>query len=253
MVKVSAIVSTYNSEQFFKGCIEDLLAQTLWKKGELEIVIINAGSKQNEAYYLKEYIRQGIPLTIITSLREPLYTSWNRGIKIAKGGYITNANTDDRHTPDAYEMLAETLDDNPEIGLVYADALVTPTPNAMWGGDYELNAEAPYEEGVLGWPDFDPLLLTQYCYMGQAPMWRKSLHEQAGYFDETFMIAGDYEMWLRMVSCGVKMQRVNDILGLFFWHPNQLGRKQAAQSAMESRRAVLKWRQRILEIYGNSH
>lgn len=251
MPKVSAIVSTYNSEKFFKGCIEDLLQQSLWQQGELEIVVINAGSKQGEAYYLKEYLRQGIPLTIITSLREPLYTSWNRGIRIAKGQYITNANTDDRHAPDAYEILARALDDNPDIGLIYADALVTPTPNAVWGGDIELNSEPPYSDGILGWPEFDPLLLTQFCYMGQAPMWRKALHEQVGYFDESYMIAGDYEMWLRMVSCGVKMQRTDDILGIFYWHPEQLGRQQAEQSAMESRRAILKHRQRIFELWGH--
>lgn len=250
MIKVSAIVSTYNSAKFFKGCIEDLLAQTLWERGELEIIVVNAGSKQDEAYYLKDYLRQGIPLTIITSLREPLYTSWNRAVRIAKGQYLSNANTDDRHAPDAYEVLADTLDTYPEIGLVYADAMVTPTANAIWGGDFELNTEAPYSDGLLAWPEFDPLLLPKLCYMGQAPMWRKALHEQVGYFDESYMIAGDYEMWLRMVSCGVKMQKVDAILGIFYWHPDQLGRQQAAQSAMESRRAILKYRQRIEETWG---
>lgn len=248
-MKVSAIVSTYNSERFFQGCIEDLMQQTLWKSGELEIVIINAGSKQGESYYIKEYLRQGISLTVITSLREPLYVSWNRGIRIAKGQYITSANTDDRHSPDAYEVLAKALDDNPSIGLVYADAHVTPIPNATWGGIYELNDEPPYEDGLLGWPEFDPLLLTKLCYMGQAPMWRSHLHGQVGYFDESYMIAGDYEMWLRMVSCGVRMQRVDDILGIFYWHPEQLGRSQAAQSAMESRRAILTHGQRIHDTW----
>lgn len=250
MMKVSAIVSTYNSERFFQGCIEDLMQQTLWKSGELEIVVINAGSKQGESYYIREYLRQGIPLTVITSLREPLYSSWNRGIRIAKGQYITSANTDDRHKPDAYEVLAKTLDDNPSIGLVYADAHVTPTPNATWGGIYELSEEAPYEDGMLGWPEFDPLLLTKLCYMGQAPMWRASLHQQVGYFDESYMIAGDYEMWLRMVSCRkVRMQHVPELLGIFYWHPSQLGRSQSKQSAMESRRAILKHRQRIHDIW----
>ncbi len=249
MTKVSAIVSTYNSERFFKGCIEDLMQQTLWKAGELEIVIVNAGSKQGESYYIKEYLRQGIPLTVITSLREPLYVSWNRGIRIAKGQYITSANTDDRHKPDALEVLAKTLDDNPSIGLVYAEALVTPTPNATWYGVYEMNKEPPYQDGILEWPEFDPLLLTKLCYMGQSPMWRSHLHGQVGYFDESYMIAGDYEMWLRMVACGVRMQRAHDILGIFYWHPEQLGRSQAAQSAMESRRAILKHGQRIHDTW----
>ena len=33
--KVSAIVSTYNSERFIRGCLEDLVQQTLYAKEEL--------------------------------------------------------------------------------------------------------------------------------------------------------------------------------------------------------------------------
>lgn len=245
MIKVSAIVSTYNSEKFFRGCIEDLLAQSLWQRGELEIVVINAGSKQGELYLIKEYFRQGIPLTVMTTQREPLYTSWNRGIRIAQGRYVTNANTDDRHAPDAYAILADTLDRNPAIGLVYADAYVTPTANATWDGYYELNTEPPYQNGMLNWVAYNPMLLTHYCYIGQAPMWRKDLHEQVGYFDESYLIAGDYEMWLRMAACGINMLHIPQPLGLFYWHPEQLGRQQAEHSTYESRRAVLKHREAI--------
>lgn len=245
MIKVSAIVSTYNSERFFKGCIEDLMQQTLWAKGELEIVIVNAGSKQGELYLIKEYFRQGIPLTVITTLREPLYKSWNRGIKIAKGQYITNANTDDRHAPDAYEKQAAYLDAHPAIGLVYADAFVTTTANATWDSDYTLSTEPPYSDGLLAWQDYNPPDLLKHCYIGQAPLWRKSLHDTVGFFDESFMVAGDYEMWLRMASCGVQMYHLPDITGLFYWHPDQLGRQAAQHSAYESRRAILKHRHAI--------
>lgn len=247
MIKVSAIVSTYNSEEYFKGCIEDLMRQTLWGRGELEIVVINAGSEQGELYFIKEYFKQGIPLTVITTMREPLYVSWNRGIRIAQGKYITNANTDDRHNPQAYELQAEYLDNHPEIGLVYADAYVTTTKNAVWGEPYTLSEEPPYEDGMLSWQEYNPLDLLKHCYMGQAPMWRKVLHDSVGHFDESYQIAGDYEMWLRMASCGVKMHKLPQILGLFYWHPSQLGRSQQGHSAYESRRAILKHRRAITE------
>lgn len=52
-MKVSAIISTYNSEKFIKGCLEDLINQTLYKKGELEIVVIDSASKQNEKEIIK--------------------------------------------------------------------------------------------------------------------------------------------------------------------------------------------------------
>ncbi|MFM6401145.1 MAG: glycosyltransferase, partial [Planktothrix sp.] len=39
--RVSAIISTYNAEKFIRGCLEDLVDQTLYKKGEVEIVVVD--------------------------------------------------------------------------------------------------------------------------------------------------------------------------------------------------------------------
>lgn len=250
MTKVSAIISCYNAERFLRGCIDDLLAQTLWAQDRLEIVVINASEKRGDALILRDYLKQGIPLQIITTPREPLYTSWNRGIRMATGDYITNANTDDRRRPDALERLAEVLDTTPDVGVVYADDYVTSTENAVWGQPYTIVKEPPYELGRLNWPDFDRQHLTRQCYMGPHPLWRRMLHQQAGLFDDSYMIAGDYEMWLRLAAYGVNFKRVPEVLGLFYWNPAQLGRIQAQQSNMESRRAVLKWGGQIEQLAG---
>lgn len=242
---VSAIVSTYNSERFLRGCLDDLLAQSLYAQNRLEIIVVNAGSKQNEGYILRDYLNNGARLQVITSLREPMYSSWNRAIRLATGDYLTSANADDRHKTDALEILVNALDDNPSIGAVYADCYVTPTENAVWGGAYEVSYEVPYSTGHLDWPDFDPLRLLQHCYLGPQPVWRRALHDQYGLFDESYMVAGDYEFWLRLAANGVCFQRIDAILGLFYWHPSQQGRAHQEQSAMESRRAVLDYRDRI--------
>jgi glycosyltransferase involved in cell wall biosynthesis len=238
-VKVSAVVSTYNSERFFKGRLDDLLSQTLYSKGQLEIVVVNAGSKQGERYIVRDYLGC---VTYIESLREPIYTSWNRGLAIARGEYITNANTDDRLRPDALEVMARELDDSPTVSLVYADAYATETPNARWGEKCVGSKRAPYY-GKLSWPEFDPKLLLSQCYAGQAPMWRAALHHQLGYFDDSYQLAGDYEMWLRMVACGAVFKHIPQVLGLFF--DDGAGVNNLEQSNMESRRAILKWRKHI--------
>jgi glycosyltransferase involved in cell wall biosynthesis len=101
-VLISAIVSTYNSEQFMRGCLEDLLAQTIADR--MEIIVIDSASAQNEGAIVKEFQgRCGRIKYLRTPERESVYAAWNRGIKIAEGKYVTNANTDDRHRPDAFE------------------------------------------------------------------------------------------------------------------------------------------------------
>ena len=128
--KVSAVVSTYNSEVFIRGCLQDLLEQTLYQKGELEIVIIDSNSRQNERKIVAEF-QANYPSIIYerTSETEPLYTAWNRAIAKSNGTYITNANTDDRHRFDMLAVMADYLDTHAEIDLVYADQLISTVAN----------------------------------------------------------------------------------------------------------------------------
>lgn len=236
MPKVSCIVSLYNAERFVRGRLDDLLAQTLYQQGQLEIVVVNSGSKQGERYILRDYLGC---VTYIESLREPIYVSWGRGIKIATGDYVTNANADDRLRPDALEVMARALDEHPDVGLVYADAFVTSTENARWGEPCAISAKPPYF-GQIKWPDFDLKLLLQGYYGGPNPMWRQSLHADYGLFDESFQLAGDFEFALRLAAHGVKFLHISQALTLFF--DDGAGINNPEQSGMEARRALLRWR-----------
>lgn len=239
MVRVSAIVSCYNSERFLRGRIEDLLAQTLYRKGELEIIVVNAGSEQGERYIVRDYLGC---VTYIESLREPIYTSWNRGITISKSEYITNANADDRLRSDALEVMAKALDDNPDVALVYADAFVVSNENARWGEPCVLSDKLPYH-GRLKWPDFDPKLLLQGYYGGPNPMWRRTLHSEFGMFDDSFQLGGDYEFSLRIAAHGARFLHLAYPLTLFY--DDGVNINNTEQAGMEARRALLRWKGKI--------
>lgn len=204
--KVSAIISTYNSERFLRGCLDDLINQTLYEKGELEIVVVNSGSTQNEEKIVEEYQSCYSNIKYVKTERETVYQAWNRGIKVASGKYVTNANTDDRHRKDAFEILANELDANDDVGLVYADQFVTRKENQTFD-----NHEAV---GYFEWLDFDRIQLIHCACVGPQPMWRKSLHEKFGYFDEKLKVAGDYDWWLR-ISEDVGFKHLPEKLGLY--------------------------------------
>ena len=212
-IKVSAIVSTYNSEKYIRGCLDDLLCQTLYQKGELEIVVVNSGSTQNEELIVNEYKDKYKNIKYLKTERETVYQAWNRGIKLASGKYLTNANTDDRHRKDALEILVRELDANVKVGLVYADQFVTKTENQTFD-----------EHNVVGqfdWPEFDRTQLIHCACIGPQPMWKKSLHESFGYFSETLNVAGDYDWWLR-ISEKVKLKHIPEKLGLYLLSDNSI-------------------------------
>lgn len=208
-IKVSAIISTYNSERFIKGCIEDLINQTLYKNDELEIIVIDSGSEQNEQNIVAEYVNGYKNISYHRTEKETIYQAWNRGIKLARGKYLTNANADDRHVPDCFEKMVSIFDSTNDYDVVYADVYQTDIEND--------NIDSPSKKKLIKWSDFDKDLLLFGCFIGPQPAWRKSLHEHFGYFDENLKVVGDYEFWLR-ISGDAKFYHINEALGLYLFN-----------------------------------
>ncbi|QWV97032.1 glycosyltransferase [Geomonas nitrogeniifigens] len=212
---VSAIVSTYNAERFLRGKLEDLEAQTIADR--LEIVVIDSASPGNERAIVEEFQARYDNIRYLrTDKRETVYQAWNRGIRMAKGEFVTNANTDDRLRNDAYEVLVRTLKEHPECVLAYPDMRITQEENATF------ERHKPF--GFRDWPEFDRLNLIELCCVGPFPLWRRSLHDEIGYFDERFRSAADYEFWLR-AALRHDFVHVPQFLGLYWLSEETVSRK----------------------------
>ncbi|HFD79972.1 MAG TPA: glycosyltransferase, partial [Gammaproteobacteria bacterium] len=223
-ILVSAIVSTYNSEDLIEGCLQDLLAQTIADR--IEIIVIDSASEQNERDIVERYQRQHSCIRYVrTPQRETIYAAWNRAIGMARGRYLTNANTDDRHRPDALERMARVLDEHPDVSLVYANCAVTAVPNCTFH-------DAPVQ-GYFRWPEHDARHLFSVCYVGPQPMWRRSLHDRYGAFDADMRVAGDYEFWLRLAP-HEKFLHVPEDLGLYLCSADSVQHKYAEEAARET-------------------
>lgn len=212
---VSAIVSTYNAERFLRGKLEDLEAQTI--APELEIIVIDSASPGNERAIVEEFQARFDNIRYLrTEKRETVYQAWNRGIRMATGEFVTNANTDDRLRRDAYEVLVQALRKRPECVLAYPDMRITKEENATF------DRHAPF--GFRDWPEFDRMNLLEVCCVGPFPLWRKSLHDEIGCFDERFKSAADYEFWLR-AALKHDFIHVPQFLGLYWLSEETVSRK----------------------------
>jgi O-antigen biosynthesis protein len=221
--KVTAIVSTYGAERFMRGCLEDLVAQTIFP--QIEIIVVDAASPQNERSIVEEFQQRHPNIRYLrTDQRETLYAAWNRAIRLARGEYLTNANTDDRHAPHALETLARALDAHPEAGVAYASMAITARENATLG--------ATPVQGRFKARKFDRRRLFHDCLPGPQPMWRRELHARFGLFDETFVSAGDYEFWLR-ISTETTFLHIPEVLGLFLQSPQSISNSDTGRSLRE--------------------
>lgn len=243
--KVSALVSTYNSEFFLQGCLEDLTCQSLFKKGELEIIIIDSGSVQGEKHIVEDFQRIFPNIVYLRTERETLYAAWNSGIAVARGMYLTNANTDDRHYPEALDILAQELDCNPAIDLVYANCKESTIANQTF-------CDCP-ENAVYSYPEFFPPRALLHYQFGPQPMWRKSLHDKIGMFDPALRCVGDYDFNIRFALKNLKAKLVPRVLGLFYLNPRSITNSDPGQQN-EKRGLLQHYRteENILSLFQNA-
>jgi len=215
LVKVSAIISTYNNSSFLGGCIRDLLNQSLYKSGNIEILVVDSGSNENEGKIVEGFRNHYSGIKYIrTQTRESLYQAWNRGIQQASGTYITNANTDDRHHSECLERLVYKLDEQPDCDVAYGNLYRSTVANETF--DDNDKSSPCYSQKFL------PGSLLLHDFTGAQPVWRKSLHNKIGMFDESFEVVGDYEFFLRAASKGCKFIHEPRAEGIMLWHQGAL-------------------------------
>lgn len=105
MPKVSIIVPFYNVEGYIRKCLDTLVNQTL---NEIEIILVNDGSKDGSAEIAKEFFEK-YPNKIVYLEKENggLSDARNYGLPYARGEYIAFLDSDDYVEKDMYKKMYE--------------------------------------------------------------------------------------------------------------------------------------------------
>ncbi len=150
-----------------------------------------------------------------------MYNAWNVGIKTATTPYITNWNIDDLRHPINTKIKYDLLENNPGIDMVYNWYAATHNEEDNF---YTIDLTTTF---IAQYPDNFHEIVFNNCYAGPDPMWRKSLHEQVGYFDnENFATIGDWEMWVRFAVTGAKFKLIPEVLCIYLDHETTVSRRQ---------------------------
>lgn len=234
--RVAIITSMYKGDDFIESFMADITRQTIFD--QCEFIIINANSPGNEEKVIKKYMKKHSNIIYVKLGYDPgIYAVWNLAIKLASADLITNANLDDRRNPDIMRIHAEALEQDPSVDLVYSNYYLCDYPNE------------PYDTGkpvqLVNMYEFKPTRMN-WCLPDRAPMWRKSMHEKYGYFDETFYSAGDWEMWNRAVSRGSTFKKVHAEAGVFYWNPQGLSTDKADTNKVKRNKEE---GQRVIQMY----
>jgi len=225
---VSAIASLYRGGDFIEQFMDNITSQSCFDD-YCELVIVDADSPENEFDTIKRYLAHHKGINYIRmNYRIGIYDAWNVGAKVARGEYLTNTNMDDLRRQDSMELQAAALDNLPFVDVVYQDFYYTFDPRLS----FEEIAAFGYESNL---PIITPYNMMEFNSPHNAPMWRKSLHDELGYFDTHFKSAGDYEFWMRCLAAGKCFYKLNDPHVVYYQNPKGLSTRPETRGITEGK------------------
>lgn len=98
MPLISVIVPVYNAAPFLARCVESILAQQV---EELELLLIDDGSKDNSLDICNEYARNDVRVRVLSQPNGGASAARNFGLDSATGEWVTFVDADDWLSADA--------------------------------------------------------------------------------------------------------------------------------------------------------
>lgn len=106
---ISVVVPIYNVEKYLRECLESIINQTY---KNLEIILVNDGSKDASPQICEEYQKKDKRIKVIHKENGGLSDARNQGINIAQGEYITFIDSDDYINKAYIEKLYNAIKEN---------------------------------------------------------------------------------------------------------------------------------------------
>lgn len=179
---ISLIVAVLNKVDTIQRCISSIAGQTYNKK---ELIIIDGGSTDGTVDLIE---RNSNSISYWESNPDRgIYHAWNKALDHATGEWICFLGADDRLWEDSVldNMAQYLIDAAGNTRIVYGRVYVVRTNGTIIDAFGE------------PWQQARKQFLRGICLPHQGVLHHRSLFEVHGHFDESFEIAGDYEMLLR--------------------------------------------------------
>lgn len=195
---VSVIIPSYNHEKYVEQSIMSVINQTY---KNIELIIIDDGSKDKSPYLIKELINRVDSFRIIFEVQNNmgLCKTLNKAIRMANGEFIAILASDDMYLPNRIEECVNILSNSKaNVCAVYSDGFII-DENGRKISKYSERLKVPYSERLkvsLGKNTYKELLIRNWI-PALSVLYRKSSLLECGLFDENIEIE-DYEIVLRL-------------------------------------------------------
>lgn len=182
--KLSVVIASYNHQDYIARTLESLEHQTFQ---DFEIIMIDDGSSDNTVEAAKNCKSR---VVIFTQQNKGVVAARNRGIALAKGEYICFVDSDDIVLSDRFERQVKALESDPELGLVFAEALIIDSQGNHIGKFGDVYPVIP--------GDTAQMLTMHYCFIPMITvMVRTEILKKTGHFRTPGQLC-DYMKWIEV-------------------------------------------------------
>ncbi|PIY08631.1 MAG: glycosyl transferase family 2 [Flexibacter sp. CG_4_10_14_3_um_filter_32_15] len=186
---ISVIIPAYNCESFIKETLESVFNQTIGVQN-LEIIVINDGSKDTTLAILKEYEKQN-QIILIDTPNRGVSAARETGRNIAKGKYIQYLDSDDLLTSQKIEIQYNALEEN-KADVAYGDW--QKFSEKLINGNNEKTLLEKIERQITG--DEELALFTDFWCPPAAILYSKSIVDKIGIWNMDLPIIQDARYFL---------------------------------------------------------
>ena len=183
---VSVIMSVYNCVRYVQESLESIIGQTFM---DWEFIIIDDGSTDGTSELLNNICKDP-RISVFRQDNHGLAKSLNTCLRLASGRYIARQDADDVSFPTRLAKQVAFLDSMPEFGLVGTWA--------HWTDEDDTCLQ------ILDHPaqddEIQETLLEKCCFTHGSVVIRKSVLDNVGGYCEDFVLAQDYDLWLRIAE-----------------------------------------------------
>jgi glycosyltransferase involved in cell wall biosynthesis len=186
-IKISVVIPMYNAAKTIIQTIESVFTQT-WK-GDIEIIVVNDGSKDNSKTLVEEYIEAKSIDNIVLVDQENAGVSRarNEGMRRCSGNWICLLDSDDTWLPNKLERQLEVLKDS-SIDFLGTTRNGEYFPSLAFRRLGKINHVSAKE------------LLFKFVFVTPTVIFRREIIDRVGYFDESQRFAEEGNYFIRVAN-----------------------------------------------------
>ena len=196
---VSALLVTRNEKDYIRISLMSLIEQT-YPKDKYEIIVIDGESNDGTIEIVRdmqnEFCTEDFQIRLLKNERHILSSGWNIGIKAAKGDFVVRI---DAHSTAAPNYIGKCVETMKRVDAVCVGGKLTTESLSSGDEAVPLVLSSPFGVGNSAFRVSDK---EGYSDTAAFCLYKKSIFEKAGFFDEKMVRNQDIEMHSRIRKAG---------------------------------------------------